>query len=260
MSELWVKIESHLPAWGAHLLAVAIILLVGWLFSRYLIGWLFRALVRVGGAPGAVSFLANTVRAVVLCAVILSVLQQIGVETTSMLALLGAGGAALVLSLQGFMVNFAAGMVLLGERLMRLGDTIEVGDVRGRVVEMQSFHVIVETAERVRVSVPNGTLMSTPFRNHSLLPTRRVQWLLPLPGGIDLAAVKEALRARLRDDARILAEPAPALFLREWAPDKVTLAVQAWTATPDAQAVQDQLLEELGKVVEKHVGTRTNAT
>jgi small conductance mechanosensitive channel len=257
MSELWVKMESHLPSWGAHLLAVAILLLAGWLFSRYLVGWLFRALVRVGVAAGAVSFLTNTVRAMVLCAVILSVLQQLGVETTSMLALLGAGGAALFLSLQGFMVNFAAGLVLLGQRLMRLGDTIEVGDVRGRVVEMQTFHVVVETAESVRVSVPNGMLMNNPFRNHSLLPRRRVQWLLPLPGGIDLAALKEALGARLQEDPRILAEPRPALFLREWAPDKVTLAVQAWTATADAQAVQDELLEGLGKVAESHAERKT---
>jgi small-conductance mechanosensitive channel len=85
-----------------------------------------------------------------------------------------------------------------------------------------------------------------------VLPTRRVQWLLPLPGSIDLAAIKDALRARLREDARILANPPPALFLREWALDKVTLAVQVWTATMDAPTVQDELLEVLGQVVEKH--------
>jgi small conductance mechanosensitive channel len=250
MSELWQKVEANLPAWGERALAVGLILVAGWFFARYLIGFLYRGLVRMGVSPGAVSFLANTVRAMLICAVILSVLQQVGVETTSMLALLGAGGAALFLSLQGFMVHFAAGLVLLGERLMRLGDTIEVGDVRGRVVEMQTFHVIVETAERVRVSVPNGTLMNNLFRNHSALPTRRVQWLLPLPASTDLAAVKEALTARLRQDPRVLKEPPPALFLREWAADKVTLAVQAWTATPDALSVQDELLESLGKVVE----------
>ena len=85
MSELWNKVESQLPSWGAHLLAVVIILLAGGLFARYLVGGLFRVLVRVGVAPGVVSFLANTVRALVLCAIVLAVLQQVGVETTSML-------------------------------------------------------------------------------------------------------------------------------------------------------------------------------
>jgi small conductance mechanosensitive channel len=252
MPEFWDKIYTSLPSWTAHLAAVSAIVLAAWLFDRLFISALRRVVLRVGVSSGAVSFLFNSFRIMLLCAIVLAVLQQFGVETTSMLALLGASGAAVALSLQGFLNNFAAGLVLLGERLLRLGDTIEVGDVRGEVVEMQALHVVVETAERIRVCVPNAMLINGPFRNYSALPTRRVQWLLPLPGSIDPAPVKDELRTCLLADTRILRDPAPAVYVREWSLDRQTLAIQAWTSAADAQAVQDQLLEALGKIMEKH--------
>ncbi len=260
MPDFWDKVQANLPLWSARLAAVSVLLLAGWLFDRLVIRALSRLLARTGVAAGAVSFLFNTARAVVLCAVVLAVLQQLGVETTSVVALLGVAGAALALSLQGFMGNFAAGLVLLGERMLRLGDVIEVGDVRGRVVEIQTFHVIVETAEHVRVTLPNTLLVNGPFRNHSALPTRRVQWLLPVPLGIDLGPIKEELAACLLADVRILREPVPVVFVRDWALDKQTLAVQAWTTSADALAVQEELLEALGNVMERHVKPPSAAT
>jgi small conductance mechanosensitive channel len=253
MTELLEKLQAGTPEAIGHALAVAVLVLIGWLFYRYLIGSLHRLLVRVGVSPGVVSFLSNTVRALLVCSVVLAVLRQLGVETTSLIALLGAAGAALLLSLQGFMGNFAAGLVVLGQRTVRLGDFIEVGDVRGAVVEMQAFHVLVETPERVLVSLPNTLLMSAPMRNHSALPTRRIQWLLPAPVNRDLGPLKEALASRLLQDARILKQPSPAVLVRDWAMDKQTLAVQAWTASADALAVQEQLLEPLGRAVERWI-------
>jgi small conductance mechanosensitive channel len=260
MPDLWDKIQANLPLWSARLAAVAVLVLAAWLFDRFFIRALHRVLLRKSVAAGAVSFLFNTARAILLCTVVLAILQQLGVETTSMVALLGVTGAALALSLQGFMGNFAAGLVLLGERRLRLGDTIEVGDVRGQVVELQTLHIVVETAERVRVSIPNTLLINGPFRNHSAMPTRRVQWLLPVPVGIDLGPIKEDLRACLLADERVLREPSPAVFVRDWALDKQTLAVQAWTASTNSQTVQDQLLEALGKTMERHVKPPSAAT
>jgi small conductance mechanosensitive channel len=251
MNELWQQFQANLPTSIGNLAGVAVILLAGWLFYRYFITSFQQMLVRVGVSPGVVSFLCNTIRAMILCAVGLAVLRQIGIETTSLLALLGAAGAALAISLQGFMGNFASGLVLLSERMMRLGDTIEVADVRGQVVEMQTLHVVIETADRVRITIPNATILNNPFRNHSALPTRRVQWLLPLPAGVDLAPVKAALTDCLLADARVLRSPGPTVFLRDWAMDKQTLTVQAWTSTAEAQTVQDQLLEPLGKTAER---------
>jgi small conductance mechanosensitive channel len=252
MNEFWQFFQTTAQTVAHPVAAILIILVVGWLCSRYLISPFQAVLQRLGLAAVSVSFLINTIRVLLLVTVFLAILQQLGVVTTSLIALLGAGGAALVISLNNTMANFAAGLILLGNRMVRLGDTIEVGDVRGQVVELLPFHVVVRTGDHVQITLPNSLLINGPLRNHTALPTRRVQWSLPIPPSLDLAVVRETLRARLRADDRILAEPAPALFVQDWSPERRLVVVQAWTATANAAAVQEQMLEELGKVVQEN--------
>jgi small conductance mechanosensitive channel len=246
MDEFWRQVHALGWGYGGHALAAVLILAAGWAAVRFLVGPLRRLLDRSRVDPSVASFLGNSVRTVVLLVVILAALQQLGVETTSLLALLGAAGLAVALSLQASLANFASGLVLLAFRMVRLGDQIEVGDVRGRVREMLPFHVVLETADNQRITLPNTLLTNGPVRNHSALPTRRVQWALPVPAGTDLAAARAALRAALAADPRVLREPAPQVYVQEWSPDKRVLAVAAWTATADATAVQQELLEGLG--------------
>src|SRR5262249_19707281 len=150
--------------------------------------------------PLVVSFLTNSVRAAILAVVVLGVLQQLGVQTTSLLALVGTVGLAGGLSLEGSLGNFGSGILILACRTVRIGDIIEVGDVRGRVAEMLPFHVVVVSADNQRITLPNTSLTGGPVRNHSAMPTRRAQWTLPLTATDDLEAVKAALRARLAHD------------------------------------------------------------
>jgi small conductance mechanosensitive channel len=227
-------------------LKVLAILAVGWLALRYLVAPLSRLRARGRVDPSTASFLVNTARAAILAGVLLAVLQGLGVPTASLLALLGAAGLAVALSLQNSLANFAAGLLVLSFRIVRLDDLVEVGDFRGRVAEMLPFHIVLITADNQRITVPNTLLMSGGVRNHSALPLRRAEWLLPLTARDDLAAVKEALRARLLADPRILGEPVPHLFEQQWADDKRVLAVQAWSATANYPAVQQDLLEALG--------------
>jgi small conductance mechanosensitive channel len=196
------------------------------------------------------SFLASSARSLLLVVVVLAVLQQVGVETTSLLTVLGAAVLAVALSLQNSLANFTAGLLILSFRLVRVGDLVEVGDVKGRVVDLLPFHAVLVTADNQRVTVPNTLLSNGPVRNHTTLPNRRVQWTLPLVKFDDLTAVKSALLGRLQTDARILREPAPQVFVQDWAEERRMLAVQAWTVTADLQAVQQELLEELGATVE----------
>jgi small conductance mechanosensitive channel len=109
--------------------------------------------------------------------------------------------------------------------------------------------VVLIGLDNQRLTVPNTMLTGGAVRNLSALPTRRAQWTLPVRADLDLAAVKEALRSRLRADPRVLGEPAPTVLVQEWAEDRRVLAVSAWTATADHLAVQQELLEELGKAV-----------
>lgn len=249
---------EHLPSWvGEYSLRLAgavLILLLGWIANRLLVGPLRRLLARSRLDLSLASFLVNSARTVILLVVLLAVLQQFGLETTSLLTLLGTAGLAVALSLQGSLANFASGLMLLAFRTVRIGDWIEVGDVRGRVSEMLPFHIVIETLDNQRITVPNTLLTTSPVRNNTYLPARRVQWTLPIGSGENLDAIKAALLGRLQADSRIYREPPPQIYVQEWAADKRTLAVAAWTATADYLIVQQSLLEELGKSMESTRG------
>jgi small conductance mechanosensitive channel len=192
------------------------------------------------------SFLVNTARTLLMFAVLLGVLNQLGVETASLLTLLGAVALAVALSLQGSLANFASGLVVLAFRIVRVGDLIETGDIRGRVVELKTFHTVLVTADNQRVTVPNTILTTAAVRNHSALPIRRVEWTLPVAASVDFPGTKGALHARLGSDPRILPDPPPQIFVKEWADDKRLLTILAWTDTAHAISVQQELLEALG--------------
>jgi small conductance mechanosensitive channel len=246
---LWLELRTWLSANAGHLAGAAVILVVGVLALRYLIAPFRRLLERSRMEPSGASFLANTARGLLLVVVVLGVLQQLGVETASLLTILAAAGLAIALSLQNTLSNFTAGLLVLAFRMARVGDVIEVGGLRGRVSDLFPFHVVLITDDNQVVTVPNSLLTGSGVRNFTALPRRRAQWSLPLPAGVDLAAAKVALLGRLRADPRVLAEPVPRAFVQEWGADRVVLAVQAWTSAADNPAVQDEMLEVLGQTV-----------
>jgi small conductance mechanosensitive channel len=251
MDDVWQTLRQFSLDYVGRIVGALLILAAGWAVLHFLLGPLRRLLGRGRMDPLVASFLVNSLRTVLLFAVLLAVLNQLGVETASLLTLLGAVALAVSLSLQGSLANFASGLLVLWFRIVHVGDQIQTGDLTGRVVELLPFHAVVITADNQRVTVPNTQLANATVRNHSALPTRRCEWTLPLKAGADLAAVKKALENRLRGDGRILADPEPRVFLKEWAEDKWVLTATAWTATANYAAVQQETLEALGGVLDE---------
>jgi small conductance mechanosensitive channel len=260
MEALWQAFTAAATDYVGRILGALLIVAVGWLAVRFLTARLRPALERHRFDPLVVSFLVNSVRAAILAVVVLGVLGQLGVQTTSLLALAGTVGLAVGLSLQGSLANFASGILVLAFRSVRIGDFIEVGDVRGRVAEMLPFHVVVVSADNQRITLPNTLLTNGAVRNHSAMPTRRAQWTLPLTPTDDLEAVKTALRARLVEDKRVLTDPAPEVYVQEWGAQQRTVVAAAWTKTGDHAAVQQELLEALGLRLEETRRAKATAT
>jgi small conductance mechanosensitive channel len=257
MDGFWQELLRRAEMYSGHLAGAALILLVGIVALRYLVVPFRRLLERGRLEPSTASFLANSVRALLIVVIVIGVLQQFGVETTSLLTVLAASGLAIALSLQNTLTNFTAGLVLLSFRMLRVGDVIESGAMRGQVTEILPFHVVLIGDDNQQLTVPNSTLTNNGFTNHSARPSRRLQWLIPLRTGDDLTAAKAALCERLLAEARVLREPPPRAFVQEWSDDKRVLAVQAWAATADCPALREEMLEVLGHVAER-LRTRAN--
>ncbi|HZY90830.1 MAG TPA: mechanosensitive ion channel domain-containing protein, partial [Gemmataceae bacterium] len=147
MEELWQKFQPQVVLYSGHVAGAALILVLGWLVLRFLVGPLRELLGRSRLDPSVASFLANSARTIILVVVTLALLQQLGVQTTSLLTLLGAAGLAIGLALQNLLSNFFSGLSLLSFRMVRVGDLIEVGEVRGRVADMLPFFVVVDTLD-----------------------------------------------------------------------------------------------------------------
>jgi small conductance mechanosensitive channel len=245
MDEFWQQLQAAGVTLAGRLAGAGLALLVGWMVLRLLRAPLTRLIDRGRIDPSAASFVGGTLRLIILLAVVLMVLQTLGVQTTSLVALLGAAGVAVALALQSLLSNFASGLLLLTSRTVRVGDTVEVAGVTGKVAELRPFHVVLDTSDNKRVAVPNSLMTTTVVKNLTALPTRQAEWELPLGPRADLGQARAALLGRLRSDPRVLAEPAPAVTLRTWAPERRTLGVTAWTTTVDLARVQADLLEAL---------------
>ena len=251
MDAFWQGLMQSAPVYAGHIVGALVILLVGFLAMRFLMAPLRRLLTRSRVEASTASFLTNTVRGLLLVAIGIAFLQQLGVESASLLTVLAASGLAVALSLQNTLANFAAGLLLLFFRLARIGDVIETIGFRGRITDLLPFHVLLLTEDNEVATVPNSALIGSGFRNLTAHATRRVQWTLTLRNTDDLDAVRAALCGRLLVDQRLLKEPPPRVLVQEWREDTRVLTIQAWAEVGRYREAQEELLEPLGRALEE---------
>jgi small conductance mechanosensitive channel len=207
------------------------------------IGWWFaarakRATARVLGAQSRIDttlsgVIASLVRYSILIVVLVAVLAQLGIQTTSILAALGAAGLAIGLALQGTLANIAAGMMLLWLRPFRVGDYIDAGSAAGTVNELGLFATELHSWDGIYQFVPNSELWNKKLINYSRLPTRLNDLAFGVDYADDLDKGMEALLAAAAADKRVLANPEPIVFVDQLGDSAVVLRLRVWSATAD---------------------------
>ena len=235
-----LSLERIVDDFGLPAAAAFATLFVGWLAVRLLIRLAQAAMARSRLDPTLTSFLVNLTYAVLLIAVVLAALDRLGIQTASLLTVLGAAGLAVGLALQGSLSNFAAGVMIIAFRFFRVGDAIEVGPAKGRVVSIQIFHTRLASLDNVEIILPNSMITTNTLKNYSALSSRRVELTVTLPPQTNSADARRNIVEALAADSRVLAEPAPQVDLMQVVEGKSVLAVHYWTATPaHAQAQTD---------------------
>jgi len=165
------------------------------------------------------------------------VIQMLGVQSSSLVAVLGAAGLAVGLALSGTLQNFAGGVMILIFKPFKVGDYIDAQGHAGTVSEVQIFNTILKTPDNKTIIVPNGGLANGSMVNYSAEPTRRVDWTFGIAYGDDADKAQAVIRKLMNDDARILQDPAPFVELGALADSSVNFTVRAWVNTPDYWAV-----------------------
>lgn len=236
-----------LTGFGIDLLAGATIVVIGLWIARILTRGVRRLLERTGVDAILVRFVGNLAYGVLLIFVILAAVAQVGIQTTSIIAVLGAAGLAIGLALQGSLSNFAAGVLMLIFRPFRAGDYVECAGTAGVVEEVQIFSTRLRTPDNKLVIVPNGAVYSGNVVNYSANDTRRLDLVFGVSYADDLDHVKRVMRAVLDAEPRLLADPAPTIGLLELADSSVNFAVRPWVRTGDYWPVYFDLMEAMKK-------------
>jgi len=223
-------------------ISAVILLAAGW----WLANWIDRTLRRlIDGRidPTLTSVAASLARYGILVVVGVAVLGQLGIQTTSVLAALGAVGLAVGLAMQGTLANVAAGMMLLWLRPFKVGDYIDTGTIAGTVKDVGLFASELHSWDGIYQFVPNGQLWNVRLINYSRLPTRLVELQFGVSHGDDLAKGQKTLLDLARADDRVLREPSPMVFVNAIEDSAVTLSLRCWAATSDYWPLRRELTE-----------------
>ncbi len=236
---------AWLTHYGLRAAGALIILLVGIWLAKQLASFLRRLLAAREVEPTLVNFGCNLAYAALVAFVIIAALGQLGIQTASFIAVLGAAGLAVGLALQSSLSNFAAGVMILIFRPFRVGDVIEAAGVIGMVEDLQIFTSQLRTGDNKTVFIPNGKLVSDNIVNYSRKGTRRLDLVIGVSYGDDVRRVKRVLTDLLAEDARILAEPAATVAVLEFGDNSVNFAVRPWVAVDDYWNVHFDTLEKI---------------
>ena len=197
------------------------------------------------------TFICNLVRIVLLVVVIIAAIGQIGIETTSFIAIFGAAGLAVGLALQGSLSNFAAGVLIVLFRPYRVGHFVEAAGISGVVEQVQILTTILRTGDNKQIIVPNGQIMDSIITNYSANDTRRVDMVIGVSYDDDLDKVRTTLQELVAAEERILDEPACTIAVSALADSSVNFVVRPWVKTPDYWGVMFDLTEAIKKRFDK---------
>ncbi|OUW17514.1 MAG: mechanosensitive ion channel protein [Opitutales bacterium TMED158] len=183
--------------------------------------------------PALVSFGTSIIYYVLMIAVVLAAIQQVGFQTTSLVAILGAAGLAVGLALQGSLSNFAAGVLIIMFRPFKIGDVIDAGGAVGKVNEIGVLVTIMTTADNKKIIMPNSSIMAGSITNITANDTRRVDMVVGVSYSDDLDKVQGIILEILNADERVLKDPEPQVVVAELADSSVNFNVRPWCATGD---------------------------
>lgn len=225
---------------------IALVILV---FGRWLAMWFAaigrKAMIKGGVDETLVRFLGKLIYYALLAAVVIAAADQVGIKTTSFLAIMGAAGLAIGLALKDSLANFASGVMLILFRPFRVGDVVTAAGVTGKVQQIDIFSTIILTPDNQKFIVPNSMITSDVITNVNAEPTRRIDLVVGIGYDDDIRLAKTTLEELVRADDRVLDDPEPAIAVAELGASSVDLIVRPWVKTDDYWDVRLDLTEKI---------------
>ena len=247
MENILQKIYEIATIYGIKVITALLILFFGRLIAKLVTKIVERLMERGKIDHTIVKFVGNLTYIALMAFVIIAALGQLGIQTASFIAVIGAAGLAIGLALQGSLANFAAGFLMIIFRPFKVGDFIEGGGVAGTVEEISIFTTILKTPDNKTVIVPNAKISGDNIVNWTAKGTRRVDLVMGIGYDDDIDKARQVINDVLAGEDRLLKDPAPLVAVVELADSSVNFVVRPWVKSGDYWDVYFNLTEKFKK-------------
>lgn len=238
-------IQSHIFDYTIRIIAAVIIFYVGRFFANFFAKIIFRAMSKTHMDATLTDFVRNAAYAFLLAIVVIAALNALGVETTSLVAVLGATGLAVGLSLRDQISNFGAGVLIVLLRPFKVGDSVTLAGQSGSVLTIQIFQTILKTYDNLTIMIPNSKVMNGEIINFSLMGTRMIPLTIGISYESDIKKAKDIALKIMNEHENVLKDPKPTCGVLELGDSSVNLFVRSWTTTANWWITKADLLENI---------------
>lgn len=233
MESIITKIMDYIAIYGPKLLVALLIVVVGRIAVGIITSFVRKVMSRSSIEETLTKFVSNLIKAFLLTIVFIAALNSLGVETTSLVAIVGAAGLAIGLALQSSLSNLSAGVMLIIFRPFKVSDFVEAGGAMGVVEEIKIFNTIMKTVDNKLIIIPNSSIIGNNITNYSAKETRRVDMVFGIGYDDDIKKVKEILKRLLNEDSRILKDPEAVVAVSELGESSINFVVRPWVKSED---------------------------
>ncbi len=245
MSLFMERLPEMLLSFGAKLIVALIIFFIGKWIAKAISNVVKRLMGKGKMDSNVAQFLGNLIYGVMLAFVIIAAIARLGVQTTSLVAIFGAATLAVGMALQGTLGNFSSGVMLLIFRPFKVGDSVIAGGINGKVHDIGIFATTIIPSDGRKVIVPNGKLSNDTITNFSVMPVRRIELSVNVPGNTDINAVRDLLRAVIDSESDLLKDPAPAIVMTDANAAAIIFGIYANVKNEDYGRIRASMVEKV---------------
>ncbi|MCD6163501.1 MAG: mechanosensitive ion channel [candidate division Zixibacteria bacterium] len=238
--------------YGLKIISAVLILIIGRVIAGVARKFVIKLSTKAKIDPTVISFVGSVSYVLILVFTILAVLAKFGIETASMIAVLGSVGFAIGFALQGSLSNFAAGLLILVFRYYKVGDYIEAAGVSGTVKEILLFNTVLASPDNVKIMVPSSKIFGDTIKNYSANDIRRIDLIVGVGYTSSIQKSMEIVSKLLNEDKRILTNPKPQIDVSELADSSVNLFIRPWVKRDDYWAVKCDITYKIKEAFDRN--------
>ncbi|GGD33559.1 mechanosensitive ion channel family protein [Flavobacterium orientale] len=245
ITRYWDYFTNVLMEYSPRLISATIIFVIGWTAIKLIKKLIMSIMIKREMEPTLSKFLADILIWTLKILLFVTVISRLGVENSSFVAIIGAAGLAIGLSLQGSLANFAGGVLIIMFKPFKVGDFIEAQSVMGTVKQIQIFVTQLSTVDNQTIFVPNGALSNGTIINYTFATTRRADLTIGISYSSNIKKAKELAMEVMLAHPKVLEDPKPMVLVKDLADSSINLAVRPWAKLEDFFEMRSDILEQI---------------